>query len=196
MGDWILTGDEEQDEPIQLFFRTGQRTPNGDFRWSFKTSAGFRQFDQRAWVDRLTSTQRPASVDVATVDDEMPLEVVSAPALGDVTMAAPEAAHRTEPLDAAPAIAIEGQLSAERAMLHAIIRDSIVALPFTVALLVAMMAVALSDKQPWYAWVGLGSLMGVYAAAFFGTIAGVMLSAHTLDALDEAAMHEPPGERR
>jgi hypothetical protein len=38
--------------------------------------------------------------------------------------------------------------------------------------------------------------MGVYAAGFFGTIAGVMLSAHLLDDLDEAAMHESAGELR
>jgi hypothetical protein len=56
------------------------------------------------------------------------------------------------------------------------------------------MALALSDRQPWYVWVGLGTIMGVYAAGFFGTIAGVMLSAHLLDDLDEAAMHESAGE--
>ena len=197
-GDWILADDEDPGEPMRVFWRTGQRAPNGDFGWSFRTSAGFRHFDQDAWVYRLTGTQRPASVDVNavdTVDDEMPLEVVSALAIRDATVAAPEVVHQTEALEAAPAAAIDGQVRAERATFHAILRDSIIALPFTVAVLVAMMAVALSDKQPWYVWVGLGTLMGVYAAAFFGTIAGVMLSAHTLDDLDEAAMREPADER-
>ena len=98
----------------------------------------------------------------------------------------------TPGLKGARAAAIERQLTAERAMVHAIIRDIIVALPFAIAVLVGMMALALSDKQPWYAWVGLGTVMGVYAAGFFGTIAGVMLSEH----LDEAAMHEPADELR
>ena len=180
-GDWILTRDEDPGVPMQLFWRTGQRAPNGDFRWSFKTSAGFRDFDQDAWVYRLTSTQRPASVGIDTGDDEMPREVVSTLALGEVIVAVPEVTRQTEALKVARAAAIERQLTAEWAMVHAIIRDIIVALPFAIAVLVGMMALALSDKQPWYAWVGLGTVMGVYAGGFFGTIAGVMLSAHGLD---------------
>jgi hypothetical protein len=191
-GDWIATHDEDPGDPMQLLWRTGQRSPNGDFCWSFKTSAGLRHFDQDAWVYRVTSTQRLASVDINTVDDEMPLDVVSTLALGEVIVAVPEVTRQTEALKGARAAAIERQLTAERAMVHAIIRDIIVALPFAIAILVGMMALALSDKQPWYAWVGLGTVMGVYAAGFFGTIAGVMLSEH----LDEAAMHEPADELR
>ena len=74
-GDWILTDDEDRGDPMQLLWRTGQRSPNGDMGWSFKTSAGLRHFDQDAWVYRLTTTQLPASV-VNTVDDEIPLGVL------------------------------------------------------------------------------------------------------------------------
>jgi hypothetical protein len=193
-GDWIFTRDEDPGDPTQLFWRTGLRTPNGDFRWSFKTSAGFRHFDQDAWVYRVTRAQPLASVDTESADDEIPPEVVSTPAPRDVSLAAPAVTHKTESREAAAPPAIERQLQAERTMLHAIIRDTIVALPFTIAVLVGMMALALSDRQPWYVWVGLGTIMGVYAAGFFGTIAGVMLSAHLLDDLDEAAMHESAGE--
>jgi hypothetical protein len=170
-GDWIVTDDRDPGDPVQLFWRTGLRTPDGAFRWSFKTSAGFRHFDQDAWVAQVLHAEPPASVDTESAGAEISHDVVS-------THAIPEAGAAAE-------------LMAERTMLHAIIRDSIVALPFTIAVLVGMMALALSDKQPWYAWVGLGAAMGVYAAGFFGTIAGVMLSAHVLDDVDEAVMREP-----
>jgi hypothetical protein len=76
-------------------------------------------------------------------------------------------------------------------MVRAIIRGIVIALPLTVAALIGMMALALSDGQPWYTWVSLGCVMGVYAAGFFGTIGGVMLSAHLLDDVDEAAANRP-----
>ncbi len=167
-GDWISPCDEEPAEPMQVYWRTGERAANGDFRWSFKTSAGFRHFDQDAWVYRAPRARLPASAGV----------------------------DHPEPLTVAPADAIDQQVRAERAMLHAIIRDTVVALPVTIAVLVGMMAWALRNKQPWYAWVGLGTALGIYAAGFFGTIAGVMLSSHVLDDLDDAAMHEPAGQLR
>ena len=55
-GDWILTPDEEdQGVPEQLLWRFGQRSPDGEFRWSFKTTAGVRHFDQGATLYRVTS---------------------------------------------------------------------------------------------------------------------------------------------
>src|SRR5436190_23021172 len=58
-GDWILTLDQDPGDPMQLLWRTGERAPNGDMGWSFKTSAGLRHFDHDASVYRLTSTPRP-----------------------------------------------------------------------------------------------------------------------------------------
>ena len=52
-----------------------------------------------------------------------------------------------------------------------------------------MMAIAISDKETWYVWIGLSVGLGVYAAGFFGAVGGVMLSAHKFDDLDEEAMH-------
>jgi hypothetical protein len=189
--DWILTDDEDSGDPVQLLWRTGHRSPNGEFGWSFKTSAGVRHFDQDAWVYRVTGTRQAASVDTNTVDDAQRRDVVSTVARTEVLVAVPEVTRQTEAVAVARAATIQRQLTAERAMVHAIIRGIIVALPIAIAVLLGMMAVALSDKQPWYAWVGLGIVLGVYAAGFFGAIAGVMLSAHLIDDADEAAVHEP-----
>ncbi len=78
-------------------------------------------------------------------------------------------------------------------MVHSIIRGIVITTPIAVAALILMMALAIGNHQPWYVWSGLGALMGVYAAGFFGTIVGVMRSSHLLDELDEEAMH--PSER-
>ena len=84
---------------------------------------------------------------------------------------------------------LERQLAAERSMLHTIIRGTLIALPITIAILLTMMAIAISDKETWYASIGLSVGLGVYAAGFFGAVGGVMLSAHKFDDLDEEAMH-------
>ena len=54
-GQWILTHDtDDGDEPVQLLYRTVERLPDGQIRWSFVTSAGLRRFDYEASVDRVT----------------------------------------------------------------------------------------------------------------------------------------------
>ncbi len=78
-------------------------------------------------------------------------------------------------------------------MLDAIIRGTLIALPIAIAVLLTMMAIAISDKEPWYIWIGLSVGMGVYAAGFFGAVGGVMLSAHKFDELDEEAMQSDGG---
>ena len=195
-GDWFATQDEEPGDAVQLLWRTGERLPNGEFGWVFQTNAGLRHFDQDAWVHRVTGIRRMASVDTDSVDDELPPEGVSGFARADVLDSVPEVTRQSEALEVARPAAIERQLTAERAMVHAIVRAIIVALPISIAVLLGMMALALSDKQPWYAWVGLAIVIGAYAAGFFGTIAGVMLSAHLLDEADEAAMHDSADARR
>jgi hypothetical protein len=195
-GDWILPPDEDCGEPMQLLWRTGQRSPNGEMGWSFKTSAGLRHFDHDAWVYRLTSTQRPGAVDIDSVDDEIPVDADSSRALGEVIGAEPEVTRRTEALDVAPAAALARQLAAERTMMRSIVRGIITAMPLTILFTIGLIGLAISDTQPWYVWIGLGTGIGTYAAGFFGTCAGVMLSAHLLDDLDEDAMHESTNDLR
>jgi hypothetical protein len=195
-GDWISTEDEDPGDPVQLLWRTGERLPNDEFGWVFYTTGGLRHFDQHAWIYRVTGVRRLASVDTDSVDDELAPEVVSGVARGDVLDSVPEVTRPSETLEVARAAAIGRQLTAERAMVHAIVRAIIVALPICIAVLLGMMALALHDKQPWYAWVALGIVIGVYAAGFFGTIAGVMLSAHLLDEADQAATHDSAGAPR
>jgi hypothetical protein len=95
----------------------------------------------------------------------------------------------TTSLEQASSAALDRQLAAERTMVHEIIRSFVVALPVCVAVLIAMMAIAMSDTQRWPAWTGLGAVIGVYVAAFFGVFIGVMRTSHLLDVVDEEAGH-------
>ncbi len=104
-------------------------------------------------------------------------------------MATSEISPRRTAVELARPESLDRQLAAERSMLHAIIRGTLVALPFALAIFFTMMAIAISNKEPWYVWIGLSAVIGVYAAGFFGAVGGVMLSAHTFDELDEEAMH-------
>ena len=54
------------------------------------------------------------------------------------------------------AAAVEQQVLLERGMIRSIIRNTIFATPVAVAVVVGMMALAISSKQPWYVWVSLG----------------------------------------
>ena len=74
-------------------------------------------------------------------------------------------------------------------MVRAIIHGILIALPFTVAFTIGLVALAASDKETWYVWVGLGAGIGAYASVFFGSVAGVMLTSHLLDELDEEDLH-------
>jgi len=85
--------------------------------------------------------------------------------------------------------ALERQLEAERTMVRSIVLGIFAAAPITIVLAIGMMALAISDKEPWYVWIGLGAGIGAYAALFFGMFAGVALSTHRFDELDEEASH-------
>jgi hypothetical protein len=96
---------------------------------------------------------------------------------------------RRAPLEPAASTSLERQLAAERTMVRSVILGILAALPITVAFTIGLVGVAISDQQPWYVWIGLGAGIGIYAAGFFGTCAGVMLSSHLFDELDEEASH-------
>ncbi len=84
---------------------------------------------------------------------------------------------------------LQRQLAAERTMVRSIILGVLAAAPMTIAIAIGMMGLAISGKEPWYVWIGLGAGIGAYAALFFGMFAGVVLSAHLFDELDEDASH-------
>jgi hypothetical protein len=95
-------------------------------------------------------------------------------------------------LEPAHVAAVERQLDAERTMLRTIIRGILFALPLTVTFTIGLVAIAISDQADWYVWIGLGVGIGTYAAVFFGSVAGVMLTSHLLDDLDEEDLHSTP----
>jgi hypothetical protein len=100
-------------------------------------------------------------------------------------MTEPEAPPRTGELEPGGFAADDRQLAAERGVFRSIVRGVIVALPVAIGILIGMMALAFADKEPWYVWIGLGTALGIYVAAFFGVIFGVMIASHRLDQLDE-----------
>ena len=104
-------------------------------------------------------------------------------------MALPEVSRSTVVVRPTVSLALDRQLQAERAMVRAGILGVIVSLPIAIAVLTVLMALAIGDMQPWYVWIGLGVGMGVYAAGFFGTIGGVLLSADNFDQIDDDADH-------
>ena len=88
---------------------------------------------------------------------------------------------------------LERQLAAEHTMVRSIIVGILVALPITITVAIGMVGLAISDKESWYVWIGLGAGIGAYAALFFGTWGGVVYSTHVFDELDEDAMHPSDG---
>ena len=161
-GDWVLAHDDEQGEPVQLLWRTGRRSPSGEFGWSFKTSAGIRYFDQDEWVYRVTSAEQPVALDlVDTVDDEASLE-------------------------AAQALGLEEERSAEVALLRSVFARMAIAIPLSIVIWVGLVALAVGDKDPdWGPWLGMAAAIGILNGVFFGALAGFITKAHVLDDVDD-----------
>jgi hypothetical protein len=162
-GDWILTHDEDQHDPVQLFWRSGQRSPNGEFRWSFKTSGGFRYFDQGAWVYRVTSTEESRAVDVDAVDHEISLEVTHT-------------------------LALEEERAAEESLIRAVFAGVAIAVPLSILIWAGLIALAVGNKDPdWGAWLGMAGAIGILSGVFFGALAGFIIKAHVLVDADRHA---------
>jgi hypothetical protein len=159
-GDRILTHDEDQGDPVQLLWRTGQRLPNGEFGWSLKTTAGWRHFAEDEWVYRLTKTEQPVAVDVDAVDDEVALEVVHA-------------------------LTLEEERSAEASLIRAVFVGAAIAIPLSILIWVGLVALAIGDKDPeWGPWLGMAAAIGTLNGVFFGALAGFVTKAHVLDDVD------------
>jgi hypothetical protein len=106
-------------------------------------------------------------------------------------MAEAEVAVQGAALELARSAALDQQVASERTMMRSVVHGIFIALPFTIAFTIGLLAIAISDKATWYIWVGLGTGIGTYAAVFFGSVAGVMLTAHRLD---EPGDRDEPGE--
>lgn len=163
-GDWILTHDADRGDPVQLLWRTGRRSPNGELGWSFKTSGGFRYFDQGAWVYRVTSSEESVAVDLdAAVDREVSLEV----------------AH---------ALALEEERAAEESLIRAVLVGVALAVPLSILFWAGLIALAVGDKDPeWGAWLGMACAIGILSGVFFGAWAGFITKASVLDDADRHA---------
>ena len=111
--------------------------------------------------------------------------------MADAEVAVPRAA-----VEPARSAALDRQVEAERRIVRSVAYGILIALPLTIAFTIGLTAIAISDQASWYVWIGLGAGIGAYAAVFFGSVAGVMLTSHLLDDLDEEDLHarsvDPP----
>jgi hypothetical protein len=163
VGDWIFTREEDRGDPVQLLWRSVQRLPNGDFRWSFKTNAGLRHFDRDEWVYRVKSTQQPVAGEVDAVGDEVSLEVVHV-------------------------LALEEERSAEMSLIRAVFVGSAIAIPVSILIWVGLVALAVGGNDPeWGPWLGIAIGIGILNGVFFGAWAGFVTKAHLLDDVDRHA---------
>jgi hypothetical protein len=164
-GDWILSVDDDgQGVPEQLLWRFGHRSPSGEFRWSFKTTAGLRYFDQDATVYRVRSTDPPAAGTVDAGQEEVSLEVVHA-------------------------LAEAEEHSAEARLIRAVFVGVAVAIPVFVLIWVGLVALAVGSKHPdWAVWLGMAALIGILNGVFFGALAAFVTQAHVLDDVDRHAI--------
>ena len=83
------------------------------------------------------------------------------------------------------AAAIERQLAVERGMVRSMIRGVLVALPVTLAVFVGITALAMSDKQPWYVWIGMSVGLGTLGSILMGLLIGATVKGHLLDVVDQ-----------
>jgi hypothetical protein len=159
-GDWIVLSDA--DEPVQLHWRTGYRSPDGRVGWSLKTSGGLRLLGENDRVVRLRS--EATSTDVAAVEVE------------------PE--HDTA-LEAAQALTLDEEKSAELSLVHAVLVGVAVSIPVAIVIWVGLVALAVGGDNPdWLPWLGMAAAIGILNGVFFGALAGFVMKAHTLDDVD------------
>jgi len=79
---------------------------------------------------------------------------------------------------------LEREHAAERDLLRAIVKWSIVSLPIMIAVFLLFAAITFSDKVEWYVWIGFGVGIGVIGAVLLGALAGATMNAHKLDEVD------------
>jgi hypothetical protein len=164
-GDWIVTHSDDDDPGIaeQLLWRFGQRSPSGEFRWVFKTTAGVRHFDHGAAVYRVSNAEQPEAGALDAVNDDASL-------------------------DLAHALADAEEHSAEVRLVRAVFVGVAVAIPVFVVVWVGLVALAVGSKDPdWAAWLGMAALIGILNGVFFGALGAFVTQAHVLDDVDRHA---------
>src|SRR5712692_436207 len=87
------------------------------------------------------------------------------------------------------AASLEAELSVERDLMRAVWRGIIVAVPLGIVFFIGLLALAISDKSAWYVWAGLGVGAGMLGGTRFGVLAGVTLTAHKLERVDQHVEH-------
>lgn len=81
------------------------------------------------------------------------------------------------------------ELAVEKALWRSVLWGMVIAVPICVAIWCVIVAVAVGpeDGVDWLAWLGIGAIVGVLAAGFFGGWAGFTMKAHMLDEVDHRA---------
>ena len=81
---------------------------------------------------------------------------------------------------------LAAEQAAERSLFVTIVKTIVISLPIMIGIFLLMTLIAISDKTEWYVWVGLGVGLGAIGALLLGSLAGVTIAAHRLDAVDRA----------
>ncbi len=68
--------------------------------------------------------------------------------------------------------------------LAAIAKTILISIPIGIAFFIGLLSIAVGGDLGWWAIVGLGTLIGLIAAALFGVLAGVVLNSEKLDEVD------------
>ena len=96
-------------------------------------------------------------------------------------VAVPDSTHRARFEES-----LAAEQAAERSLYVTIVKTIVISLPIMIGIFLLMTLIAISDKTEWYVWVGLGVGLGVIGACLLGSLAGVTMAAHRLDAVDRA----------
>lgn len=84
--------------------------------------------------------------------------------------------------------ALDEEQSAERALVRSVLTGIAVAVPICIAIWIGLVVLAVGGDDPdWGIWIAMASIVGVFAGAFFGGLAGFVAKAHLLDEVDHHA---------
>ena len=78
------------------------------------------------------------------------------------------------------------EVDTEKAVWRAVMWGMVLATPICIVIWMVMVVLAVGPEDPedWFAWLGIGALVGVLAGAFFGGWAVFTMKAHMLDEVD------------
>jgi hypothetical protein len=81
---------------------------------------------------------------------------------------------------------LEEELAAEQSLWRALIWGAVIAAPICIVIWMVIVAAAVGPEDPedWFAWLGIGAIVGGLAGAFFGGWAAFLAKSHLLDDVD------------